>query len=66
MDYEVSRYASEIWKSIIKDPIGLLREMVELKIFEIGPRKAKYTRQFNVSLEKSYSEYKGENNLSDF
>ncbi len=40
--------------------------MVELKIFEIGPRKAKYTRQFNISLSKSYSEYAGENDLSDF
>lgn len=40
--------------------------MVEIKIFEIGTRKIKYTRQFNVSLSKSYSEYTDEKNLSDF
>jgi hypothetical protein len=66
MDYEVSMYASDIWKSIILDPIELIKQMVDLKIFEIGPRKAKYTRQFGISLRKSYSEYEGDNKLSDF
>ena len=27
-DYEVNEYASDIWKSIIKDPIDLLNKMV--------------------------------------
>lgn len=66
MDYEVSKYASDIWKSIIKDPIGLLNKMVELKILEIGARKIKYSRKFNISLNKSYSDYAGDEDLSDF
>lgn len=65
-DYKVDKYASDIWKSIIKDPADLINEIVELKIFELGPKKIKYTRRFNTSLSNAYSDYTGDKDLSDF
>jgi hypothetical protein len=65
-DYETDKYVSELWKSINKEPIEFLKKMVDLKIFEIGTRKIKYTRQFKTSLIKSYSDYEGEKVMSDF